>query len=302
MVAIVATALMGLPATVAATPVAVQLSGQNGDGTFNDRLDCAESGAGDTWRYDWQDGLAGDAGGALAGRWNGGFEIHRGLAAGSAFVPAGDGHLALTITPSGGRAGSAFFDTTGSGSCAVAGLTLAQIEPDDPTAQRASGSLPIVATDGLGALRGLTGSGAIGVTLDLTPGADNVASVAMTGSFGVLHPAISATSGSARWDNLSAFLQHKLRVSVNLANPAAAGDAFAVSIASASGATGSFEGLPAGPATLLHGATATLSFVMRNAQPGHAYTIGVSVAHQDGLLAARPPATGSVKVTAPSLP
>ena len=117
--------------------------------------------------------------GVLAGRWNGTFEVHR--AARGAFVPAGDGHLTLTVAGPGARSGTALFDTAGSGSCADAPLTLTPLEPSDPTAQQVSGSLPVVATGGLGALRGLTGSGTANLTLELTPGADNAASIAVAG-------------------------------------------------------------------------------------------------------------------------
>lgn len=299
-VAAIATAmgLMAGPATAAATPVAALLTGAAGDGSFNDRLDCgAENGAGDTWRYAWLDQPAGDASGALAGRWNGSFEVHR--ASRGAFVPPGEGHLALTVS-SAGRSGTAFFDTAGSGSCADAALTLTPLEPSDPTAQRVSGSLPVVASGGVGALRGLTGSGAIDLTLELTPGADNAASIALAGDLDVPAPALGAAAASARWASVTAFLQRRLTVSVVVANAAGAGDAFDARIASA--APGSFDGLPAAGAPLPAGATSTQTFVLRNASPGHTYALTLSLAAKDGLLAAQPPASATVKVKAPSLP
>lgn len=299
-IAAAATASIAIaPATAGATPVSALLSGASGFGSFNDRLDCgAEGGAGDTWRYEWTDQLASDVSGALAGRWNGSFEVHR--AARGAFVPAGDGHLGLTVAGPGGRSGTAFFDTAGSGSCAEAPLTLTPLEPSDPTAQQVSGSLPIVATGGLGALRGLTGGGTVDLTLELTPGADNAASVALAGNLDVPDPAVSVASGTARWANLTAFLQRRLTVTVNLANGAAAGDAFDVRITAV--APGSVEGVPTASATLPAGGATSLSFVVRNASPGHAYTLGVTVAAKDGLLAAQAPVTGTVKVKAPLLP
>ena len=290
-----AAALVGIvPATAGATSVSALLTGANGFGSFNDRLDCAEGGAGDTWRYQWEDQLATDASGVLAGRWNGTFEVHR--APGGAFVPAGDGHLSLTVAGPGGRSGTALFDTAGNGSCANAPLTLVT----DPGAEQVSGSLPIVATGGLGALRGLTGSGTVNLTLELTPGSDNAATIATTANLDVADSAIAVASGSARWANLTAWLQHRLTVSVNLANAAGAGDAFEVKITGATG--GAFDGLPAPGAALPAGATATQSFVLRNASPGHTYTLGVTVAAKDGLLAAQPPVTGTIKVKAPALP
>jgi hypothetical protein len=288
-----------LPAAAGATAVSASLTGLNGDGSFNDRLDCgAENGAGDTWRYAWQDQLASDASGVLAGRWNGDFEVHR--AARGAFVPAGDGHLALTVASPGGRSGTAFFDTAGGGACDDAALTLTPLELSDPTAQQVSGSLPVVATGGLGALRGLTGSGTVALTLELTPGADNAATISLAGSLDVPDPAIAVASGSARWANLTAFLQHRLTVTVNLVNGATAGDAFDVKVASVS--PGSFDGLPTAPATIPAGGTSAHSFVLRNASPGHSYNLAVTVAAKDGLLGAQPPVTGTVQVKAPLLP
>ena len=179
-----------MPATAGATAVSALLTGLNGDGSFTDRLDCGtENGAGDTWRYAWQDQLASDASGVLAGRWNGIFEVHR--AARGAFVPAGDGHLALTVASPGGRSGTAFFDTAGSGSCDGRGAHAHRARPDrSRRAQQVSGSLPIVATGGLGALRGLTGTGTADLALELTPGADNAATIAVAGDLDVPDPAI----------------------------------------------------------------------------------------------------------------
>src|SRR5436190_2882785 len=299
-VAVAATASVGIvPATAGATSVSAQLTGVSGFGSFDDRLDCGtEGGAGDTWRYEWTDQLASDVTGVLAGRWNGTFEVHR--AARGAFVPAGDGHLALTVAGPGGHSGTALFDTAGSGSCDDAALTLTPLEPSDPTAQLMSGALPVVATGGRGALRGLTGSGAARLTLELTPGADNAASIALAGDFDVPDPAIAVASGSARWANLTAFLQHRLTVTVSLANAAAAGDAFDVKVTGVS--PGSVDGVPTAPATLPAGAATSQSFVLRNASPGHTYNLSVIVAAKDGLLAAQAPVTGTVKVKAPLLP
>jgi len=296
-----ATALFGASATTAApTSVSVALTGVNGDGSFTDRLDCgAQGGAGDTWRYGWQDQLASDPSGALAGRWNGLFEVH--AAARGAFVPAGDGHLALTVSSPGGRSGTAFFDTAGTGSCTDAALTLTSLEPTDPSARQVAGSLPIVATGGVGALRGLTGGGNADITLDLTPGADNAAAISVTSAnLDVPDPAVSVATGSARWATLTDWLAHKLTVSVTLKNAATAGDAFDVKVTAVSG--GSAEGLPTAPVTLPAGASATASFVLKNASGGHSYNLGVTTASKDGLLAAQPPVTGTVKVSAPLLP
>ena len=302
---VAATALMGfVPASANATPVGSGLLGFNGSGTFNDRLDCfTESGAGDTWRYFWQDQLATDATGVLAGRWNGDFEVHRGFWPGTAFIPGNDGRIAITVASAGGRSGTAFFDTDSSGSCANNDLTLTQTDPNDDREQTVSGSLPIVATGGLGALRGLSGSGSITLDLQLTAGADNIADIDLTGDLDVLDPQVKVASGFGRWDNLNAYLQKRLKVWVTLRNTAGAGDAFQARITGASGGAGQgFEGLPAGNATIQQGGGATIGFIMRGAQPGKTYTVGVTTAFKDGLLVAQPPVTGNVTFTTPLLP
>ena len=203
--AVAATALVGsLPATAGATPVSALLTGVNGCGSFNDRLDCgAEGGAGDTWRYDWQDQLASD-GTRRARR-----PLERCLrgpprGSAGAFVPAGDGHLALTVAAPGGRSGTRALRHRGRRLVRGRGAHAdARSSPTIRRAQQVSGSLPIVATGGLGALRGLTGSGTADLTLELTPGADNAASIALAGDLDVPDPAISVASGSARWANLT---------------------------------------------------------------------------------------------------
>ena len=212
-------------------------------------------------------------------------------------MPAGDGHLALTIAGPGGRSGTAFLDTAGSGSCADARSRWST----EPGAERVSGALPVVATGGVGALRGLTGSGTVDVALDLTPGADNAATIALAGELDVPDPAITVASGSARWANLTAFLQHRLAVSVDARQRRRRrATRFEATVTGVSG--GSADGLPTASATLPAGASATHGFVLRNASPGHTYTLGVTVAAKDGLLAAQQPVAGTVTVKAPLLP
>lgn len=303
--AVVAAALVlgATPSIAGATPAAAFLTGENGGGTFNDRLDCGvENGGGDTWRYFWFDQPSTDPSGVLAGTWNGDFEVHRGPVDGTGFIPGNDGRLALSVAGPGGRNGTAFFDTASSGSCSNADISLTDLDATDPTSQQASGSLPIVATGGLGALRGLTGSGTIDFTLDLTPGADNAAQIAANLDLDVLDPQVSVASGFGRWDNLSSYLNRKLRVWVTLRNATGAGDAFQVRITGASGGTGSFTGLPAGNSTVPHGGGTTIGFVMNNAVPNQMYTVGVKADLKDGLLVSQPPVTGSVTFRAPLLP
>lgn len=303
--AVVAGVIGGLtPAVATATPVSGLLFGENGTNTFNDRLDCgAQNGAGDTWRAFWFDQPATDPNGVFSGRWNGDFEVHRGLAPGSAFVPGNSGRIALAAVSSGGRLGAGFFDTAGTQGCDDANLQLTPLGGSDPSSQQVSGQLPIVATGGLGALRGLTGSGTIDMTLDLSPGADNPATIALAGNFDVLDPDVKVGSAQARWDSLTAWLNKRLRIYVTLTNPAGAGDAFGVRItgANANGGKG-FEGVPSGPVTVLNGGGATIQLVLKGANPGQKYTVNVQAAVKDGLLADQPPIGGSFSFTAPLLP
>ena len=137
-----------VPGTAGAASVSAQLTGVNGDGSFADRLDCgAENGAGDTWRYAWQNQLASDVSGVLAGRWNGSFEVHR--AARGAFVPAGDGHLSLAVAAPGGQVGHGVLRY---GAAAARARTRRSRSPRSsppiPRHSRCPGSLPVVATGG----------------------------------------------------------------------------------------------------------------------------------------------------------
>ena len=86
-------------------------------------------------------------------------------------------------------------------------------------------------------------------------------------------------------------------MSVTLANAAGAGDAFDVRIAGVSG--GSADGLPTAPATLARRRHDDAVVRPAQRQPrSHVHARG-ELAAKDGLLAAQPPVTGTVKVKAP---
>lgn len=302
-VALATAAAGAMPATAGATSAFADLVGIDGDGSFDDRLACGdpENGQGDTWRYVWEDGPATSTDNVLAGSWNGSFEVHD-AGGGKAFVPNRDGRISIQLGPSSGRSGTAFFDTLGDGGCGNADLVLTPLDSTDPTAQNVTGDLPIEATGGTGALRGLTGSGTVNLDLDLTAGADNPARVLLDGAFDVLDPVVTVSGATARWDNTTNYLNRRLTVLVTLRNASGAGDAFGVRVTSASGGTGWFEGLPAGNATIPQGGGATFRFTMRNASANRVYTVGVKAGLRDGLLAEQPPVSGSVTFRAPALP
>ena len=285
-----------LPAMAGATTVSATMTGSNGEGTFNSSLPCG-SGDGPNWRYFWLDQPASSPGGRLAGLWDGTFEVHdAGGRGGRAFIPDGDGRLTFTVA----RGGSGFLETTGGGGCDAADLFLT--DPfDDPVV---SGSIPIVATGGTGALRGLTGSGLLNISaLELGPGAQNAASLALSADLDVADPALAFTGASSRWQNLSAYLNKRLTVSVTLRNATGAGNAFALRVTGVTGGTGSFTGVPTGTVSALPaGNSTTFSFSMHGASPNTTYTLHVTGAAQDGLLSATPPVTGSVTFKSPQLP
>lgn len=289
-----AVTLLAVPTAASATPAGATLSGQGGASSFDPTLACAAGGDGPSWRAGWNDQPAASPGGVLGGEWDGSFEVHD-AGTGGAFVPDGTGRLAITVA----RGGSAFLETRGGGSCDDATLALSGVEDGEPVV---SGSLPVVATGGVGVLTGLTGSGSAAFTLGLGPGADNTAQLALSGDFDVPDPALRTVGAGARWANLSGFLGGRLPVTVTLANAPTAGHAFAVRVTGVTGGTGVFAGVPSGTKPLSPGAASGFGITMLGARPGHVYTLGVTVRAQDALLAEQPPVTGTVTFQAPLLP
>ena len=292
-------AALALPATAGATSATATLTGVNGEGTFNNTLPCGV-GDGPNWRYFWLDQTATSPGGVLAGSWNGSFEVHD-AGAGKAFVPNNDGRLSITLNRSGNpdRAGTGFFDTLGDGGCANANLALTTQIDGDP---QVTGTLPLVALGGTGALRGLTGNGNATFTLELGAGADNQASIALAGNFDVADPALSIVGASSRWRNLTDWLGGWLTTYITVANAQGAGDAFDVRLTGVSGGTGVFSGLPSVPLSIPNGRIATFSFTMKNAHPNTSYTLTGTAAGKDGLLAPIPAISGSASFKSPLLP
>jgi hypothetical protein len=279
-----------VPPGAVATPVSAVLTGGNGEGTFDPTLPCGQ-GDGPSWRYAWLDGPA--SGAALGGTWNGTFEVHD-AGGGRAFVPTGDGRLAIAN----GR-GTGFFETLGDGGCGNAPLDLTTQPDGDP---HVSGTLPVVARGGTGALRGLTGSGTATVALELGSGADNLATVELAADLDLPDAQLTVAGASSRWPNLTSYLARRLAVSVTLANAQGAGDAFDVQLTGVTGGTGSFSGLPTAKATIPAGGRATFTFTMNGAAANRSYTIGLGAAAQDGLSGAHPPTNGSATFRSPLLP
>ncbi|MEJ7784819.1 MAG: hypothetical protein WKF96_08450 [Solirubrobacteraceae bacterium] len=287
-----------LPSPAHASSAAAFLTGGNGEGSFVDTLDCAEGGDGDSFRYAWQDQPSGPASGLFAGTWNGSFEVHEAGRGPAAFVPRGDGRLSITLAAGGERRGTGGLDTTADGSCADAPLTLGTQPDGDP---EVTGTLPVTATGGTGALRGLTGTGAIAFTLELGPGADNLARIDLTGNLDVAAPTLAVGTTQARYLNLSEYFAKRVRLAVEVRNTGP-GDAYGARLTSVSGATGRFGGLPTSAQTIPAGQSRTFGLVMDGARLGSRYTINATTGGQDGLLAAQPPTTGSSTFTTPLFP
>jgi len=291
-----AVAALALPSAASATAVSSALNGANGEGTYNPTLSCAAGGDGANYRYAWIDQQASSPGGVLGGEWDGTFEVHEGGGrSAGAFIPDGTGRIAITVA----RGGSGFLETRGGGSCSDAALALTGVAEGEPVV---SGTLPIVATGGIGALRGLSGNGTATFTLQLGPGADNAADIAIDGDFDVTGPLLAASGATSRWQNLSAYLGHKLTVTVTIANALAGGQAFDARISGVTGGSGSYSGLPTAAGPIAPGGSRAYTFTMNGAQAGRTYTLGVTVAAKDGLLGDEPPVTGSVTFKSPSLP
>jgi len=270
------------------------LQSSNGENTYDATLECGV-GDGPSWRGFWLDSRAASPGDLLLGTWDGTFEVHD-AGRGKAFIPNGDGRISITLD----RTGTGFFETRGNGDCANATLDLTTQADGDP---QVSGTLPIVALGGTGAFRGLNGSGTASFSLELGPGADNLAVIDLTADLDVLDPQLTVTSASARYQNLTAYLQRKLTVTVNVANALGAGDAFKTKIVTVGGGSGSFSGIPTGEiARIGQGSGGSFTFTMNNANANTQYTTNVTLNTQDGLFNPMPPIAASVSFKSPLLP
>lgn len=293
MIAVIAAVFLMIE-TARATPLAATLSAANGAGTFDPTIDCP-AGDGPSWRYAYS-GTTTPVTGPLGGTWTSSIEVHD-AGAGTAFVPSGGGRLSLT-----GARGTASLEF-GQGGCADAAVAL-DTDPDGHPV--AAGALPIAATGGSGALRGLTGSGTTTFTLGLGPGAGNAASIALTGDFTVRQPNLTVGTPTAYWRNLGDYLFHRLSVSVPILNSgttATAGDAFAVRLDQAALQNGGTAGgVPANLGRIDAGAASAATVTFSNASPGRTYTLTTRVAGTDALDAALAPLDQSRSVKAPLLP
>jgi hypothetical protein len=294
-----------LAGAAAATPVSVRLTAVNGEGSFDDTLRCSQGGDGPSWRYLYS-GLASPTTSPFAGTWTGTVEVHQADARLStvndggtgAFVPEGTGRLELAPD----RGGTADLEFSGGG-CGDAPLALTPDANGDP---EVAGTLPAQVTGGTGPFRALTGTGTVAFVLQLGPGADNAAVVDLNGDFQALVPRLAIGTPTARWMNLTRWLQHVLTVFIpvtNLGDPSTTGDAFGVSLTAASLAgAGSASGVPATLGRVNAGRSAVAAITVSNVQPGRTYTLTAQAAGRDALDEALPGVSGTRSVQAPLLP
>jgi hypothetical protein len=148
--------------------------------------------------------------------------------------------------------------------------------------------LPLVATGGLGSLRGITGSGSMSTAFELGPGADNHASIALSGTFAALKPVLSIGAPHAFWGSTIRYLGHNLSVTIPVGNagpPTTVGDAFAVTISSATlaGVGGASSGIPAALGEIQSGNGSGATVIFHGPTPGKKYNLTVTVTSRDAL-------------------
>jgi hypothetical protein len=278
-----------------ATPLAASLTASNGEGTFDQTIDCP-AGDGPSWRYAYS-GVATPLQGPFGGTWNSTVEVHD-AGDGHAFIPAGTGRLKVDVD----RGGAANLEFA-SGDCSSAPLTLTQQADGDP---EVTGSLPATATGGSGVLRGFSGTGQVDFTFELGPGADNVAQVDVGGNFTVLQPSLGLGTPSAYWRNASDYFARRLSVFipvVNSGSPTAVGDAFAVRLAQATlGGRTPVAGVPATFARINAGSSAATTATFTGVSPGQTYSLQGRIEGTDALDSALAPLVQSRPVKAPLLP
>lgn len=285
---VAAIVLTAAPAAQAA-PVSATLTSSNGEGRFDDTLSCAAAGDGPSWRYGYSGATA--TAGPLNGLWTGSVEVHD-AGSGAAFVPAGDGRLALTAD----RGGTAHLEF-GQGGCGDAALTLATDANDEPVA---SGTLPITATGGNGTLRGFTGSGSATFSFGLGAGADNPASISLTGNFTVTQPGLGVTDAVPRYANLVDYLARRLTVDVLVSAAPAGGDGYGVRLTAAKlKTTAASAGVPAALGRIDAGGGRWTTLKFNGINPLSSYVLTTTVAGTDSLDAPVAPVTQTRTIKTP---
>ena len=293
LLAATAALLVAVP-VAAATPMAATLTGFDGEGTFDGTIGCP-AGDGPSWHYAFA-GRSTPITGPVAADWSSRFEIHD-TGAGRGFVSAGTSRISLALD----RGGTAAFKVEGVGDCDGGPLAFGVNALGDRTV---SGVLPITAEFGTQAARGLTGSGTATVALELGPGADNDATIQLSGDFDVRDPNLAIVGASARWNRMTDYLQKRLTVYVTIANRSAEplpGIAYSTRLVSATVPGGSVTGLPANAGTIAPGESRTVSFILNNAQPNKSYSLTSTVDASDGLDAAVAPVVGAASFKSPLL-
>jgi hypothetical protein len=276
--------------TASAFPLNGAITSTNGEGRFDDTLSCADGGDGPSWRYGYSGLTSGGA--PLAGVWTGTVEVHA-SGRGSAFVPAGDGRLALRSD----RGGTAHLEF-GRGGCDEAELTLGTDANGEPVA---TGTLPIAATDGDGTLRGLQGSGTATFSFGLGAGADNPASLSFSGAFTVDPPVLAVTDAVPYYASVADFIARRATVNVFVKAADGAGDAYAVRLTAAKLGSGSaIGGVPAtiGRINARNGRWTAVKFAPAN--PNTTYTLKTTVEGTDSIDAPVAPVTQSRTIKTPA--
>lgn len=283
---------LAAPCVAGAVSVSETFSAVNGEGSYDGALPCSV-GDGPSWRFAYSGGSS-PASGPLAGLWSGTFEAHD-AGFGDAFVPIGTGRMAISLS----RGGTAYL-TMSAGDCGSAPLSLGTAADGNPLV---SGTVDALAAGGSGAADGFAGSGHANVSLELGPGANNPASIALAGNFSVAAPKLSVSAVTSRWASLADWLKHRLGVFVTISDDAAAGDAFGVGVTAAKTLPVSVpSGLPSAAGTITAGGSVTVPLTLTKAK-GHAkYLISVTVAAQDGMGGQLVPVVLAGSFTSPSLP
>lgn len=284
-------ALMAFPGVVSATQVTSTLTSVNGEGDYIAREVLCPDEPGPFFEFGWS-GVAAASQSTLGGTWTGFTRVHEG-----GYVAPGNGRLEINMA----RGGVARLEFE-AGDCLSPSLAIAPDAQGDPVA---TGTLPVRPTLSSGAARGLTGTGNVTVELELGPGADNLATIGLSGTFDVRAPQLSITAGYARWNSLSDYINKRLTVHLAITNANGTptpGNAYGVRVTQASTNGATVSGLPAYAGDIPAGATALAKMVLVGAQPNKAYTIAATVASNDGLDDPQAPVPGAASVKSSLLP
>jgi hypothetical protein len=237
-----AAATPGAPAA-GPQPLNIAVSGGNGVGRITSPgRPCAEGGSGSYRHYGFESALAPGVVSKLAGMIRGSIDVHHdgpvppvGPATSGAFLARGGSHITITNQRGAVRLQLA------SGDCAAPTLAF-----DGVTLGPGPGTWAIDATGTNGAYRGASSpGGTFTLGADLAPGADNAWAVQLEGSLTVLQPSLGASVVRTFWGSLGLdYLLRRVSVTYEVTNTGP-GDAFGVSLMSATSPTAGVT--PLGP-------------------------------------------------------